>query len=49
MDMWAERNMEQIAAAERLTNNQALFINSHGKGGQGASGTGLAFILMRRL
>jgi hypothetical protein len=32
IDMWAGQYMEQIARLNGLTNNHALFINSHGKG-----------------
>jgi hypothetical protein len=43
VDMWAGRNMEQIVRMNGLTNNHALFVNSHGTGGQGASGNRFAF------
>jgi hypothetical protein len=43
IDMWAGRNMEQIMRLNGLTNNQALFINSHGKGGQGPLGNRFGF------
>jgi len=43
MDMWAGRNMEQILRLNGLTNNHALFINSHGKGGQGPLRTRFGF------
>ncbi|MDB6030603.1 MAG: hypothetical protein JWM16_941 [Verrucomicrobiales bacterium] len=43
LDMWAGRQLAQIARLNGLTNNHTLFINSHGRGGLGFFGNRYGF------
>ncbi len=43
IDLWAEQNLRKLALESRLTNNHALFINSHGLGVLTARGMQYAY------
>lgn len=43
IDLWAGKQLRAITALNRLTNNRALFINSHGQGFRGKAGTRFAY------
>src|SRR5580765_1736410 len=43
IDLWAEQNLKILAYECKLTNNHALFINSHGGGVARTHGTRYAF------